>query len=42
VTALGLLNFPVGTIIGIYALWVLSQQAANEYFAVPPAHHAYS
>jgi hypothetical protein len=42
VTALGLLNFPIGTTIGIYALWVLFQQSANEYFAAPPAHHAYS
>jgi hypothetical protein len=41
VTALGLLNFPVGTIIGIYALWILFQQAANDYFA-PPAYQAYS
>jgi hypothetical protein len=42
VTALGLLNFPIGTIIGIYALWILFQQAADAYFAPPPAHPAYS
>jgi hypothetical protein len=30
---LGLLNFPVGTAIGIYTLWVLMQPAASEYFA---------
>jgi hypothetical protein len=40
VTVLGLVNFPIGTIIGVYALWVLFQQAANDYFA--PAQHAYS
>ncbi|HEU5086979.1 MAG TPA: hypothetical protein VFT99_06020 [Roseiflexaceae bacterium] len=32
---LGLVNFPVGTAIGIYTLWVLTQPAANEYFAMP-------
>ena len=32
---LGLLNFPVGTAIGIYTLWVLTQPAATEYFAGP-------
>ncbi len=30
---LNLVNFPVGTAIGIYALFVLLQQAATEYFA---------
>jgi hypothetical protein len=29
---LGLVNFPFGTVIGIYALYVLSQQAVIEYF----------
>lgn len=29
---LGLVNFPFGTVIGVYALLVLSQQAAIEYF----------
>jgi hypothetical protein len=33
VAVLNLLNFPLGTIIGLYALWVLLQEAANEYFA---------
>ena len=32
---LGLINFPVGTAIGIYTLWVLTQPAATEYFAAP-------
>jgi hypothetical protein len=30
---LGLVNFPLGTIIGIYTFWVLLQEAATEYFA---------
>ncbi len=34
---LGLLNFPIGTIIGAYALWVLFQNAAQTYFAERPA-----
>ncbi len=29
---LGLLNFPVGTLIGVYMLWVLMQDSAAEYF----------
>jgi hypothetical protein len=33
VSVLGLFNFPVGTIIGVYALWVLLQQEAPYYFA---------
>jgi len=37
---LGLVNFPIGTAIGIYTLWVLFQQAANEYFA--PEQTVYS
>lgn len=32
VAVLSLLNFPIGTIIGIYAIWVLLQEAANTYF----------
>jgi hypothetical protein len=32
---LGLINFPVGTAIGLYTLWVLTQPAATEYFAAP-------
>jgi hypothetical protein len=34
----GLINFPIGTAIGIYALFVLLQNAAGEYFA--PQHSA--
>jgi hypothetical protein len=33
VGALSLVNFPVGTLIGIYTLWVLLQEAATGYFA---------
>lgn len=33
---LGLVNFPVGTAVGVYALFVLLQDAATDYFA-PPA-----
>jgi hypothetical protein len=32
VAILSLLNFPIGTIIGIYAIWVLLQEAATAYF----------
>lgn len=32
VAFLGLLNFPLGTLIGLYALWVLLQGEANFYF----------
>lgn len=32
VAVLSLLNFPIGTIIGIYAIWVLLQEAATTYF----------
>ena len=32
---LSLINFPVGTAIGLYTLWVLTQPAATEYFAGP-------
>jgi hypothetical protein len=33
VAILGLVNVPIGTLIGLYALWVLMQEAATEYFA---------
>jgi hypothetical protein len=33
VAFLHLINFPLGTLLGIYALWVLVQTSANEYFA---------
>ena len=32
---LGLINVPVGTAIGLYTLWALTQPAAIEYFAAP-------
>jgi hypothetical protein len=32
VAVLSLLNFPIGTIIGIYVIWVLLQEAATTYF----------
>lgn len=35
VAFLGLLNFPVGTAVGLYALWVLLQTAASDYFNAP-------
>jgi hypothetical protein len=34
---LGLVNFPLGTAIGIYTFWVLLQDAATEYFASSPS-----
>lgn len=37
VGVLGLVNIPVGTAIGIYALLVLTQEAAQPYFEVQPA-----
>ncbi len=37
VSILGLLNFPLGTIIGAYALWVLFQDSAQAYFVAPKA-----
>jgi hypothetical protein len=37
IAVLGLINFPIGTAMGIYALWVLLQQAATSYFAGPTA-----
>ncbi len=33
VAILGLLNFPIGTLIGFYTIWVLLQDAAPAYFA---------
>lgn len=33
VAFLNLLNFPLGTLLGLYALWVLLQTSAKEYFA---------
>jgi hypothetical protein len=35
VGVLGLINFPIGTAIGIYTLFVLLQEAATGYFAAP-------
>jgi len=35
VAFLNLLNFPLGTLLGAYALWVLLQTSANEFFAPP-------
>jgi hypothetical protein len=32
---LGLMNFPLGTAIGVYTFWVLTQPAATEYFGAP-------
>jgi hypothetical protein len=29
---LGLINFPIGTLVGAYAAWVLLQSSATEYF----------
>jgi len=35
VAFLNLINFPFGTLLGVYALWVLLQTGAGEYFASP-------
>jgi hypothetical protein len=35
VGVLGLVNFPIGTAIGLYTFWVLTQETAAEYFAAP-------
>lgn len=35
VSILGLIIFPLGTLIGAYALWVLLQDRANDYFGIP-------
>jgi hypothetical protein len=32
VAILGLVNFPLGTLMGIYTLWVLLQETATDYF----------
>ena len=32
---LGLVNFPIGTAIGLYTFWVLTQPSAMDYFAAP-------
>jgi hypothetical protein len=32
---LGLINFPLGTAIGLYTFWVLMQTAATDYFMTP-------
>ena len=43
IAILGLVNFPIGTAIGIYALWVLLQQTATDYFDTPaPSQQSYS
>ena len=33
---LNLLNFPIGTVMGVYTLWVLMQNQAADYFTQPP------
>lgn len=41
-TILNLVNFPIGTIIGIYTLWVLFQDSAADYFAIEQVElHSY-
>jgi hypothetical protein len=40
VAVLGLVNFPLGTAISLYVLWVLLQESANSYFAAPAARAA--
>jgi hypothetical protein len=35
VAVLGLVNFPIGTAIGIYAFWVMLREDAAEYFVTP-------
>lgn len=35
VGVLGLVNVPIGTAIGLYTFWVLTQEATTEYFATP-------
>jgi hypothetical protein len=34
VGVLNLINFPIGTLIGLYTLWVLMQESAADYFVV--------
>jgi hypothetical protein len=42
VAILGLLNVPIGTLIGIYALWVLFSAPVEAYFEVPAATSGYA
>jgi hypothetical protein len=42
VAVLGLLNVPIGTLIGIYALWVLFSGSVEAYFEVPAAAGGYA
>jgi hypothetical protein len=35
VAILSLINFPIGTAIGIYTFWVMLQEEAAEYFVSP-------
>lgn len=37
VAILGLINFPLGTLIGLYSAWVLFQDSATDYFTPSPA-----
>ena len=37
VSVFALISFPIGTLIGIYVIFVLIQDAATNYFASPPA-----
>jgi hypothetical protein len=37
VAILGLINFPIGTLIGVYTLWVLLQEETTAYFVAPQA-----
>ena len=34
---LNLFSFPVGTAVGVYTLWVLLQEDANDFFVLPKA-----
>lgn len=34
VGVLNLINFPIGTLIGLYTLWVLMQESASDYFVM--------
>lgn len=36
VAALGLLHFPIGTLVGVYTILVLAQDSASGYFGSPP------
>jgi hypothetical protein len=37
VAILGLVNFPIGTLVGVYALWILLQESALHYFSTSAA-----